>query len=322
MSLLQNEDPLKFKGKNKKDNYFEGWYFKLVSSNLKNVISIIPGISKCGSDTHAFIQSIISYEIHNRIILETFYHQFSKHDFQYNDHQFQLIIGKNTFNNEGIDLNLKNKECSIQGNINFSGFTKIKRNILSPNAMGCFAYIPFMECYHDIISMNHNLEGFLKVNNQKFKFDGGKGYIEKDWGTSFPKEYIWLQSNHFDNSDASIMFSLAHIPFMGTSFQGFICNFTFDCHEYRFATYNNSRVKRIKNNSNMLEFNIVKGKYNLHINAEITLDSGSLKAPDKGAMSVQIKEGLSGTVKIKLTKGTEILFQGTGNKCAIEVYKK
>lgn len=322
MILLHKEDPLKFKGKNKKDNYFEGWYFKHVSSNLKNVISIIPGISKCGLDTHAFIQSIISYEIDNKIMLETHYQMFSKNDFKYYDHPFQLIIGNNTFNNEGVELNLKNKERSIQGNISFSDFTKIKRNILSPNAMGCFAYMPFMECNHDIISMNHNLKGFLRVNNEKFEFDDGKGYIEKDWGMSFPKEYIWLQSNHFDNSDASIMFSLAHIPFMGTSFQGFICNFTFDGYEYRFATYNNSRVTKIKNNSNILEFNIVKEKYNLHINAEIIMDSGTLKAPDKGTMSVQIKEGLSGTVNIKLVKGTETLFQGTGSKCAIEVHKK
>ncbi|MCK7537696.1 MAG: tocopherol cyclase family protein [Marinilabiliales bacterium] len=28
-------------------------------------------------------------------------------------------------------------------------------------------------------------------------FSGGRGYIEKDWGHSFPSAYVWMQSNHF-----------------------------------------------------------------------------------------------------------------------------
>ncbi|QII81181.1 hypothetical protein G7057_00970 [Jeotgalibaca arthritidis] len=41
----------------------------------------------------------------------------------------------------------------------------------------------------------------------------GKGYIEKDWGRSFPKNYIWIQSNHFNDNQRSLFFSYAHIPY-------------------------------------------------------------------------------------------------------------
>ncbi len=319
MNLKHKKNPLIFQGKKKNDKYFEGWYFKQVSFDLKKIICIIPGISKNGLDSHAFIQVIISYEIDGNIMLKTINHRFSADNFKYSDERFFLKIGDNTFNNDGIELNLTDEEYSIEGSIKFSEFDKIKRNILSPNAMGFFSYIPFMECYHDIISMNHDLQGILSVNSKTFDFNGGKGYIEKDWGASFPKEYIWLQSNHFNDTKASIMFSLARIPFLGTFFQGFICNLTFGGHEYRFATYNNSKLIKVSYSGTLLEIILKKGEYELIINAIISRYSGELKAPSNGAMDNIIKEGLSGLADIRLFKKSKLLFEGKGNPCAIEV---
>lgn len=54
------------------------------------------------------------------------------------------------------------------------------------------------------------VEGTVKVNDQEIDFTGGRGYIEKDWGSSFPKRYIWIQSNHFEEPTASLFFSIAY----------------------------------------------------------------------------------------------------------------
>lgn len=322
MVSKHTKDPIIFQGKNKSENYFEGWYFKQVSPDLKSIISIIPGISKGNLDPHAFIQSIITYEHDKNTILKTHYHRFSKNEFKYTEEPFCLTIGNNAFKNEGIKLDLENDEYSIQGSINFSKFTKIKRNMFFPTAMGLFTYLPFMECYHDIISMSHNIYGVLTVNSKAFDFNNGKGYIEKDWGTSFPKEYVWLQSNHFDGTDTSIMFSLAHIPFLGASFQGFICNFTYNNQEYRFATYNNSKIECVNYSGGRMEVIIVRGVYKMIIIAETGQDSAALKAPIKGNMDIMIKEGLSGLAEIKLLKNSKTLFIGKGNPCAIEIHIK
>ena len=42
--------PILFQGNLKKKNYFEGWYYKQVSKDEKEVISFIPGISLFDND--------------------------------------------------------------------------------------------------------------------------------------------------------------------------------------------------------------------------------------------------------------------------------
>ena len=51
---------------------------------------------------------------------------------------------------------------------------------LSPGIMGPYSFIPFMECYHGILSMNHKILGSLKYNDENISFNGGKCYMEKD----------------------------------------------------------------------------------------------------------------------------------------------
>lgn len=311
------KEPELFQGRNKKNNYFEGWYFKNVSHDLKKKICIIPGVSINKNDEHSFIQTIINDSSSNEIM--THYHKFNINDFNYYDNPFKIKIKDNSFCCDYIELNLKNDEYSLKGKINYSELTKIKTNFIQPNTMGFFAYLPFMECYHEIISMNHYINGKLLYNKQEIDFSNGKGYIEKDWGTSFPKEYIWLQANNFENKNASIMCSIASIPFMLSEFKGFICNLTFDNKEYRFASYNLSKLKKVSYKNNFVNIVISKNNLILELCAELK-DGGILKAPQKGLMQNTIKEGLSGVVDVRLknTSG-EILFLGKGSSCGIEV---
>ncbi len=315
-------EPILYKGRKKKRKYFEGWYFKQISSDFKNSISIIPGITKSASSSHAFIQTIIGINTHSGAKHETHYHQFLIEDFKYTDSPFSLKIGQNTFACDGISLNLSNNKYSVEGKVSFSKFTKIKTNILFPNIMGYYAYFPFMECNHGIISMGHNLKGSLNLNGGLIDFNHGKGYIEKDWGTSFPKEYVWLQCNTFKGSDASVMCSIANIPFMGMSFQGFICNLSLDGKEYRFASYNHSKLLKLNYTDDIIDITLIKGNLKLEVSAKM-YERGVLKAPKNGVMDNSIKEGLNGVVNVKLIKTSgEKLFDGVGNSCGIELVKR
>lgn len=74
--------------------------------------------------------------------------------------------------------------------------------------------------------------------------DGGRGYIEKDWGRGFPSAYVWTQSNHFDRPGVCLTASVARIPWLGTSFRGFLAGLLLAGTLHRFTTYTGARVER------------------------------------------------------------------------------
>ncbi len=321
MSIKTLIHPEYFQGKHKKNHYFEGWYYKFVSQDEKDTIAFIPGVSINKSDQHAFIQVFISHHEENNVNLTTHYFRFAYEDFTYNEKDFWIKIGPNYFSKNKVEISLEQKDISISGSLEMSQLSPIQRSLLSPNIMGIFGYLSFMECYHGIVSMSHKLHGSLNVNDKTIVFDESKGYIEKDWGRSFPNSYVWLQSNHFENKETSFMFSYASIPFLGLHFNGLIANLIYNNKEYRFATYNRAKILKEAVKQGIVYYALKKGKYVLEIEAHSTAHI-NLVSPRNGQMIEQIKEGLSGYIKLKLIYKRQVVFQDTGYHAGIEIMKK
>jgi len=70
-------NPEIFQGKFKSKNYFEGWYYKIVSKDEKNSFAFIPGIAltKKEMDTHLFKSLTVS--IIERNILSFLFQNFT-----------------------------------------------------------------------------------------------------------------------------------------------------------------------------------------------------------------------------------------------------
>ncbi len=312
--------PEYFQGNKKKKNYFEGWYYKLVSQDQKYTLAFIPGVSLNDQDTHAFIQVFISQTVDKETKLKSHYFRFKFEDFEYSHDQFSVKIGPNFFSKERLSIDLKSSKIQVFGNVSITKTTPIQKSILAPNIMGLFGYLNFMECYHGVVSMSHQLSGILKINDAPISFHNGKGYIEKDWGRSFPRAYVWMQSNHFKNPNTSLMFSYADIPFIGLYFKGLIANLYYEGKEYRFATYNFSKVKIEELHENHVHYILKKGRYILDIEGKSTTSIG-LASPKNGMMVNQIKEGLSGYIDIRLFKGKKLIFEDRGLHAGIEIMK-
>lgn len=302
MSLKNIKNPAVFQGNLQKKHYFEGWYFKQVTADGKQTVAFIPGVSMDGADSHCFVQVILSPNI------QTYYFKYPIDQFSTTEEPFSVKVGESVFSMEGCHIVLNDTSqsnpqgISIEGDLYFSNLNPIQYSLLMPNIMGFFAYIPHMECNHGVLSMNHQLKGHIEIGKQQsLDFNGGKGYIEKDWGTSFPSEYLWIQANHFEKSDCSFMCSIATIPFGRFSFKGLIANLQVDGAEYRFATYNGGKVTNVKIETNAISFDLVKGETTLSCEG-VLMESGELKAPEKGEMLRTIKEGLGGTVKLTLNR--------------------
>ncbi|MDF2613967.1 MAG: hypothetical protein K0S71_1753 [Clostridia bacterium] len=315
-----------YQGRHKKQDYFEGWYFKQVSADQKHTIALIPGVSLNHKDSHAFVQVIIAEnnveDMDQKSTLVTHYYRFPLSDFSFQDEPFSIQIGKNIFSKTDIFLDLQHDHLRIEGHLYWNDIQPIQKSLLCPNIMGFFGYFSFMECYHGIISMKHVCSGKLCINGKEIVYSGGQGYIEKDWGHSFPKEYIWVQCNHFTEKGTAMMFSVAHIPFLGNSFKGFLCNLSLQGKEYRWATYNHSKIIKEVVSENKLFYLIKRKQLMLEIEAEVR-DHGVLIAPQNGQMIYNIKEGLMGTVKMKLmNKDGDILYEDIGTSAGVEIVAK
>lgn len=293
-------------------NYFEGWYFK--NSNNKNSISFIPGINIDQKNRKAFIQIIIEKE--------SYFVDYDIKDFEFNIKPFYIKIKNNYFSKERVKVDIKDdkQKLNIYGELKYFNKQNIEKNILSPNIMGPFSYIPFMECNHAILSMKSDIFGFIKINDQKLEFDKDFGYIEKDWGTSFPKSYIWCQGNNFNKSNSSFMLSIAEVPFKIFKFKGIICDLIIDDSEYKFTTYNNTKlIKYVVDNNN---FDILLNKDNYYLKIKAKYNNGAkLYAPTKGKMNKNIVESVSSIISVTLKEDEKIIFSDTSKNCGIEIVK-
>ncbi len=297
-------------------NYFEGWYFKQVSKDGLHTISLIPGVSFHANESHCFIQCLYYHNING---LEAYNLDFPISSFHAIDSPFEITIQKNSFHKKGLFLHLDTPNFSLHGNLVFEQISPLQTSILQPNIMGVFSYIPYMECNHAILSMNHTLHGSLTLNGKLIDFEGGKGYVEKDWGRSFPKKYIWIQSNHFPDSQVSLFFSTAQIPFLLFHFNGFICNFLHHDKEYRFATYNRSKLTILTLSNKSFHLKLKNKNNTLFLKGSLQ-SSKSLFAPKLGAMNTTIKEGLSGNVHVILLNAQgEKIYEGLSNQCGMEL---
>lgn len=310
-------NPEIFQGKHKKKNYFEGWYFKIVDKNETNSFAFIPGVAfDEEGNGHSFIQVIDSIEYN------TEYFKFPLSDFTYSEKALDVTIAGNNFTNNKIDINLINDEFPVSGSLEFYDIVPFPKTLTRPGVMGPFSFVPFMECYHGVVNIHHEIKGSLMINGKLVDFTDGYGYIEKDWGKSFPKWYVWIQSNHFKENDVSMMFSIAKIPWLNRHFTGFLSFLKVKEEMYLFATYTGAKVKSLEYADGQINIVVEDKKHTLSISG-LYNESGVLKAPKNGLMEREISESISATVKVTLKdKSGQVIFEDYGENAGLEVVGK
>jgi hypothetical protein len=286
-----------YQGSRRKKKYFEGWYFKIVNDEETLALAFIPGVSIGREEPdHAFIQVLDGRNA------KSYYYSFSSDEFEADKKELKLKIGNNFFSKAAIHLDLP----EFHGKITMENHISIPTNVFSPGIMGWYSFTPFMQCYHGVVSMYHKVEGSLTCLGSAYDFKNGVGYIEKDWGTSFPRCWIWSHCNHFDhNTPVSLMASVAHIPWMGSYFIGFIVALLFEGQVKIFATYNNSKMKvAINDHGAAMEFK----KNDTVLTLECTPGAGAdLKSPIEGIMKGKVNESLQASINLTLQTKNQII---------------
>ncbi len=311
-------NPHWFQGNRQRKNYFEGWYFKNVSKDESHSWSFIPGISLVKGDAHAFVQAI------NGLSGQTFYFRYPADSFTFSADGFEIYVGSNYFSDSGFALSLTNGEHRFEGKVQFKNTREYPVGVGRPGIMGWYRYVPFMECYHGVVSLDHQLAGSISHNGHTVDFQDGRGYIEKDWGSSMPQSWVWMQTNHFGQPGTSFMLSVARIPWIGKDFTGFLGFFLHNGKVFSFATYTGAKITRFEYDENEVKLLIESKKHQIKVHAKKAqakkAKSGGLKAPVFGNMERVIHESLDAEIDITHTGPQgETLFEGSGKNAGFEM---
>jgi hypothetical protein len=304
--------PAMYHGHNTKPPYFEGWYYKLISADEQERYAIIPGII-FGEDAHSFVQVLDGSKGTAK------YHRFPYAAFHASKKDFDVWINNSHFTSTQVDLDITTEEGTLQGKLEFENPIPWPVTWRSPGIMGWYAWVPGMECYHGVLSFDHSIHGNLTIDGEAVDFERGRGYIEKDWGKSFPSAWVWFQSNHFEAPGTCITASVAEIPFLGTSFRGFIVGLWYGGRLYRFATYTGARIEHLDIQEDHVHWVIRDRELELKLIAR-TGQSGLILGPTRVDMGVRVAETLQATVGVHLrTLEGEQIFSGQGRHAGLEV---
>ena len=306
-----------YHGHGKRPPFFEGWYYKLIDAGQEHRYAVIPGIflSNDPQQHHAFIQVL------NGITGQVVYHRYPANEFWAARDAFDIRIGPNHFTGQSIDLDLNADGQKLSGHAQFEGVIPWPVTLTSPGIMGWYGWIPFMECYHGVLGLDHALRGQFQVDGQQIDWTGGRGYIEKDWGSAFPSAWVWMQSNHFSAPGSSLTASVAIIPWLGSSFRGMIAGLWHARRLYRFATYTGAKVEHLEIEDDHVLWVVCDRAHRLEINAA-RANGGLLAGPSKVDMGVRVAETLQGTIQVRLSKRevtSKPLFQDTGRCAGLEI---
>lgn len=308
--------PEAFHGHGTRRGFFEGWYVKLVDARQQARWAVIPGVFRGRDDgvvtDEAFVQVL------DGATGRSWYHRYQTAEFQASDRAFEVAVGPNRFSSAGVHLDLP----SLTGDIAFeSSFDPWPVTWRRPGIMGPYAWAPMMECYHGVVSFGHELSGQLHADGVTQDFTGGRGYIEKDWGRAFPAGYVWMHSNHLAGApEASLVASVAIIPWMRSSFRGFIVGLRLGRRLHSWATYNGSKERDLSIDDGHVRWSLDGPSGLLELSAE-RIRGGLLHAPIRTRMHERVEETLDATLDVRLTDPSGQVVLDTQGTCAgLEVH--
>lgn len=287
----------------KKKNYFEGYYQRLVDEDNNINYAFIFAITKNEEDPHAFIQVFDGTKNISK------YYRYETSDFYYS--KGTVFIKDNFLSLKSLYIKTEDIEVSVL----FSELKELTSRFRNKSAMSFLLHFP-LECFQEVVIIDGLFNGEIITENEALHISG-KTYLEKTYGSKFPKQWIWIQGNHF-NKDVSLSFSHGMIPFLKWKIKGFITILHYNDKEYRFATYNFSRMKIAKRTESQVEIVLKKRRYKLIIIAKLINPVELIGPNEEGKMDLQVFESINSLATLTFYKGKKIIFDTMGRSVGFE----
>ncbi len=279
--------------------FFEGWYFKHQKADRS--LALIPAVFVDQKGHPTAVLQILTPK-------QSWQFSFPLCEFSSEEDQLSIRMDRSYFTERGCTLNLHNEEVTIEGRLDYGPLMMLDKDIMGP-----FRFWPGMECRHGVISLYHTVSGQIKINEETLDFEDGIGYIEMDWGKSFPKCYLWTHCAWKDDSENSLMVAAASIPIFKTSFKGCLSCLMIHQKQVVLATYFGARIMQ------MSEDRLVIHQNRLRLEIQCLQPRPvELQAPKEGKLRIPVHESLRCTVRYRLFEEKECVLDVTQEEASFE----
>jgi tocopherol cyclase len=298
--MLKILKPTTLRGNLERNTYFEGWFQKIYSKEYNSSFVIIYGYATRNSeDTFGFIQILFPNNA-----TEVSY--FNRNEFSCDQDHHIIRMGENTLTTEFIQINTN--DVNIRLNFLNNHVTRTFKN-----SMGYNYFIPNLPCYHAVLNTGHLVSGEIKQKDKRFIIENELGYLEKNWGTSFPKTYYWLHALDPNDPQVSLLFSRAEIEWMGKKFIRHLGHLRYNDKQVDIRSLKNFNVSIISSRKDKHEIRIASKT--LQIEISITHKNNvCFKGPFNGKLSRDIIHFPDSIIQIRLSENNKIrMLQLVGN---------
>lgn len=272
--MLARYIPSNLRGFMNRPSYFEGWFQKIYAVEHRASVLIIYGYATQNPpERFGFIQILLPNE---RPLL----YYFPKHEVDLDLTNHVVRMGNNLLSTQEITIASE----VLQMNLRLS----VKHPVQSlKNTMGYTYYIPNLPCYHAVVNPAHWVSGDIQFNGNSIELTNERGYLEKNWGTSFPQDYLWLHALDPSDSGVSLLFSCASMHWMGRTFRKHVGHIRYKGIEMDLRELKQVTIRCVKESS--LSYSITLSSKTISLRIEVvSVRQVTFKGPDQGQMSRDI----------------------------------
>lgn len=292
-----------FHGVKGKKNSYEGWYFKHQGKN--HSLALIPSICTDESGKPSAQVQIVTEK-------KSWTVPISMCEFNSEEDQLSVRMDNSYFTERGCTLNIHVKGLDLTGRIEYDELMYLDKDIMGP-----FRFMPKMETRHGIVSLYHTLSGSIKINKETWDFNQGIGYVEMDWGTTFPKQYVWTHAAWKDTYENCIVAAAAQVPVLNFNFNGFIGCLLYQGQQVVIASYFGAKVKEMSSEKIVVEQKQMRLEIELLDHHPV-----ELLAPEQGKMVRKTTEHLRTSVQYRFFQNNGCIFDVVQEEASFESFLK
>ena len=291
-------------------NSFENWYFKLVDEKKEQTLGLLIEIQSTKQGKEVTIQ-VVGNVVHEEICVHYPLESVKSRE-------TEIQIEDNVLGLEQITLNIKKENFHLKGELILNHHKRLTPSFWTPGLMGPYKYLPFLESYHEVISLDHTLMGSLWLNGNKIVFDEGKGYIEKSWGKTTPNVWLWAQCNQFKNKDVALMIGVARLPIFFDYYTCFAIPIYYKDQLEIFSNYKGGHLSKLYRYKEYVHLIITQKNKVLDIKIYGSGEK-SCTASKSSHMIRDVYACDTAKIEVLITENGQTVFEEVGTLCELEM---